>query len=258
MLKNKSIVLVISGALLTSSIAYADFGDFAVGAVIGGVASSVITHSIDNKRHNSHNRRYRRHRRHVVHHRQHHVVHHEQHKLPVITPDVKVQKALKALGFYHAPLNGELNSYETRSAIKSMNNSYEIGNNASLDPKTKDALIYLSDLFTFDRLLISRDNSKRSENKKIQTALKIYGFYHSTIDGLAGSGTKQAIAKYKSSKNLSYGDSLNLEEKYQLTSSAKKINDKNIDDTIASIKNTANHNYTNKINSKTTVLQPSN
>ncbi len=154
----------------------------------------------------------------------------------VMTVEKKIQKSLTALGFYHGKIDGEVNSYETRSAIKAMNIEYKISETSSLELKTKDALIFLGDLFIFDRNLISNSTTKKAKGKKIQTALKIHGFYHDKIDGMIGSGTRANISEYKVSKNLSSGSRLDFEEEYQLIDSAKKMNDKNIDDTIASLK----------------------
>ena len=252
--KKKGAVVLLAGLmLLTGNIAYASFGDAVVGGVVGGVVGSVITNEVyrNNRRHRT-VRRYKK-KRHVARKK----TARKKYVAPVMTTGMKIQKSLAALGFYHGKIDGEVNSYETRSAIKAMNNAYEIGDTASLSPKAKDALIYLGDLFIFDRALISKDNSKRGKGKKIQTALKIHGFYHTKIDGAVGPGTRKSIAEYKAAKGLSYGDKLDFEEEYQLISSAKKINDKNIDDTVASLKGTKSKPAANS-NSGTVILQPAN
>jgi len=248
MLRKKGAAILIVGALLTGNIAYASFGDAVVGGVVGGVVGSVITNEIyhGKKRHRTKRHRTKRRTKRTV-------------RRVVITPEMKIQKSLTALGFYHGKIDGEANSYETRSAIKAMNNAYEIGDTASLSPKAKDALIYLGDLFAFDRLLINKQNTKRAKAKKIQAALKIHGFYHDKIDGAIGSGTRRCIADYKAAKGLSYGNRLDFEEEYQLISSAKRINDKNIDDTVASLKgNRSQVNNTAPSDTGTVVLQPAN
>jgi len=246
MLKKKGAAILLAGSLfLTGNIAYASFGDAVVGGVVGGVVGSVITNEVyrNNRRHRG--TRYR----HVK----------KRYVAPVMTSGMKIQKSLTALGFYHGKIDGEVNSYETRSAIKAMNNAYEIGDTASLSPKAKDALIYLGDLFTFDRALISKSNTRRAKGKKIQTALKIHGFYHTRIDGAVGPGTRRSISEYKAAKGLSYGNRLDFEEEYQLVSSAKKINDRNIDATVASLKgNAAQPDNGNMGNSGTVILQPAN
>ncbi len=227
MLKKRGIVVLVVGSLLTGNAVHASFGDAVVGGVVGGVVGSVITNEVyKNKR--TQRRPAKRYKKRTK--------SKKRYVAPVMTAEKKIQKALSALGFYHGKIDGEVNSYETRTAIKKMNKAYGIGDTASLSPKARDALIYLGDLFAFDRALISKDNSKRGKGKKIQTALKIHGFYHTKIDGAVGPGTRRAIAEYKAAKRLSYGDRLDFEEEYQLISSAKKLNDKNIDETIAALK----------------------
>ena len=154
------------------------------------------------------------------------------------TPEMQIQKALASLGFYRGKIDGLVNSYETRSAIKAMNIAYNLGNTSSLAPATKDSLIYLGTLFGFDRSLISEGTSKRTKGRKIQTSLKIHGFYFTRIDGAVGKGTRRCIADYKMAKGLSHGSSLDFEEEYQLVSTAKQLNDRNIDDTINALQNT--------------------
>lgn len=171
----------------------------------------------------------------------HHVKHRTHKKVyrkpvSVMTDEMRIQKALTSLGYYHGPIDGEVNSFETRSAIKKLNMDYGISNSASLKPEVKDSLIYLGTLFTFDRNLIARGTDSRTKGKKIQTALKIHGFYHSKIDGAVGNGTRMAIAEYKAAQGLSSGSRLDFEEEYQLISSAKEMNDRNIEETLASLK----------------------
>jgi len=245
-LRKKGAAVLLAGSLLTGNVAYAGFGDALVGGVVGGVVGSVITNEVYRNKHKRSNRRYKKRTKRT-----------KRYVAPVMTTEKKIQKSLIALGFYHGALDGEVNSYETRSAIKAMNNAYEMGDTSSLSPKSKDALIFLGDLFAFDRVLISKENTKRAKGKKIQTALKIHGFYHTKVDGAVGAGTRRSIAEYKMAKNLSAGNRLDFEEEYQLISSAKQINDRNIDDTVASLK--GNRAQTNSNNdSGAVILQPAN
>ena len=157
-------------------------------------------------------------------------------KVQLLTPEKKLQIALTSLGFYHGKIDGEVNSYETRSAIKELNKAFGISNSASLKPEEKDALIYLGTLLHFDRALIAKGSDKVTKGKKLQTALKIHGVYSSKIDGLVGKGTKTAIKEWKLKRNLTPSGNLDFEEEYQLINSAKEKNDKNIDEVIASLK----------------------
>ncbi len=154
----------------------------------------------------------------------------------VMTDEMRIQQALKSLGFYRGPIDGEINSFETRHAIKEFNVAYGIGTTAILTPQVRDSLIYLGTLFEFDRNLIARGTDKYTKGKKIQTALKIHGFYHSKIDGIVGSGTRRAVAEYKTANGMYGSGSLDYEEEYRLISSAKEINDKNIEETLAALK----------------------
>lgn len=227
----KKISVLTVGTLLAMNVAHADFGDAVVGGIVGGAVGSVITNEVYNSnRHSSpppaqHHYKSTKHKTHKT----HKAVHKD-------TPEMKIQRALAGLGFYHGRIDGEINSFETRSAIKEMNKAYEIGNTASLKAEERDALIFLGTLFEFDRNLIARGSDKRTKGRKLQTALKIHGFYFAKIDGAVGPATRKAIAEYKAANGLSYGNSLDYEEEYQLISSAKQMNDRNIEETIASLK----------------------
>jgi peptidoglycan hydrolase-like protein with peptidoglycan-binding domain len=227
MIRLKHVNGLVLGTLLAGNVAYADFGDAVVGGLVGGAVGSVITNEVYNSNRSEST---------TTHRRQHKSTHKRRYTAPRNTPEMKIQSALSSLGFYHGRIDGEINSFETRSAIREMNRAYEISSNASLKPEARDALIYLGTLFEFDRYLIGRGGDARTKGRKIQTALKIHGFYFSKIDGVVGRGTREAIARYKAANGLSYGPSLDFEEEYQLISSAKQMNDKNIEDTIASLK----------------------
>ena len=227
MKKTKSVAGLLMGSLLVGNVAHADFADGLVGGLVGGAVGSVITNEVykSNEPQPA-----------ATTTQQKTVSQHKSYVSPHNSDQMKIQKALASLGFYRGAIDGEVNSFETRSAIKEMNIAYEISNTASLKPESKDALIFLGTLFEFDRNLISRGTDKRSKGKKVQTALKIHGFYFTKIDGVVGSGTRNSIAQYKVAKGLSSGASLDFEEEYQLVSSAKRMNDKNIEDTIGSLK----------------------
>lgn len=182
----------------------------------------------------------KRHHRKVKHRKKRHRVKKHKKVMPIVmTDEKKIQKSLKSLGFYKGSIDGEINSYETRTAIKAMNAAYGLGNNAFLTPQVKDSLIYLGNLFVFDRALIAKGSDKKSKGKKIQTALKVLDYYNSKIDGLVGSGTRRCIANYKSDNGIGSSGTLDFEEEYRLISYAQEKNHKNIDETIAAIKSYA-------------------
>ncbi len=223
----KSVAGLLIGSLLVGNVAHADFGDAVVGGLVGGAVGSVITNEV----YKSNQPKPA-----PAANQQKSVNQQKRYVAPKNSDEMKIQNALASLGFYRGKIDGEVNSFETRSAIKDMNIAYEISDDSSLKPEAKDALIFLGTLFEFDRYLISSGTDNRSKGKKIQTALKIHGFYFDKIDGVVGSGTRNSIAEYKSAKGLSSGASLDFEEEYQLVNSAKEMNDKNIEDTIGSLK----------------------
>ena len=225
----KKVSTLLIGSLLASSVAHADFADGLVGGLVGGAVGSVITNEVYNANKPAPAPA-------PVQSRPANTSYQKSYAAPQNTTEMKIQKALASLGFYRGRIDGEINSFETRSAIKEMNIAYEIDNTASLKPEARDALIFLGTLFEFDRYLIARGTDSRTKGKKIQTALKIHGFYYTKIDGAVGPGTRKAIGEYKAANGLSYGTSLDFEEEYQLISSAKEINDRNIEDSIASLK----------------------
>jgi len=61
--------------------------------------------------------------------------------------------------------------------------------------------------------------------------VKIIPYNRGKIDGAVGRGTRAAIAAYTGGSS-----SLGFEEEYRLIESAKKKNDRNIEDAIASLK----------------------
>ena len=153
---------------------------------------------------------------------------------PRMTDNKRIQKALEGLGFYYGRIDGAVNSYATRSAIKKMNKNFGISNSSSLDSRARDNLIFLGTLFILDENLIATGSSTRTKNKRIQAALTVNGFYSDRIDGIKGRSTNKAISDYKRDKGLSYGTSFNYDDEYELIDNAKKTNDANIEDTIAS------------------------
>jgi peptidoglycan hydrolase-like protein with peptidoglycan-binding domain len=202
----------------------ASFGDAVVGGVVGGVVGSVITNEIyhGGRRHSSRSHRsYRKKRR---------------APRAVETDEMRIQRALKSLGYYRGPIDGQINSFESRTAIKEFNRAYEIGDNAYMSPQERDALIYLGTLLQLDRSLIAQGNDRRSRTRRVQAALKVLGFYTGRIDGSSGPMTRRAIAEYRRANGLPAGYRLGYEEEYRLVTTAKQSNDRNIEETLASLK----------------------
>ena len=128
MMRIKSMASVLMGTLLLGNVAQADFADGLVGGLVGGAVGSVITNEVYKSNAPApapaQQQRSTRKKKRVV--------------APQNTSEMKIQKALSSLGFYRGNIDGEVNSYETRSAIKEMNIAYEISNDASLQPQAKE------------------------------------------------------------------------------------------------------------------------
>ena len=219
-------VLALGGMMMVGGTvpAAASFGDAVVGGVVGGVVGSVITNEVyrsGSRSRSTHHRTYRK---------------RKAAPRPVMTDEKKIQTALKSLGFYRGPIDGQINSFETRTAIKELNRAYEIGDTAYMSPQERDALIYMGTLLQFDRNLISQGSDRRTRTKRIQTALKVLGFYTGKLDGSSGPMTRRAIADYRTANGLSPSYRLGYEDEYRLVTTAKQANDRNIEDTLASLK----------------------
>ncbi|ADV46346.1 peptidoglycan-binding protein [Nitratifractor salsuginis] len=201
--------------------AEASFGDAVVGGVVGGVVGSVITNEVYR-----HGRRHYRHRRHRA--------------APAVqenhSDEMKIQIALKNLGYYHGPIDGQVNSFTTRNALRAFNQAYEIGDTPYMSPQERDALIYLGTLLQFDRNLAAQGSDRRTRTRRVQTALKILGFYNGKLDGSNGPMTRRAIAEYRRANGLPAGYNLDYETEYRLINTAKQSNDNYIQETLASLK----------------------
>jgi len=149
-----------------------------------------------------------------------------------MTDEKRIQKAMQGLGFYTGVINGDLNTYASRMAIKKTNAYFGQGSIPIMDRFTRENLVFLGTLFLHDETLVS---AKANRTRQIQTALTILGFYQGNIDGMNGYATKDAIRKYKASLGLS-GVLLSNDEAYQLVKSAKEKIDKEIADVLSAMK----------------------
>ncbi len=222
----KKLTAIATAALITMGgmeTLEASFGDAVVGGVVGGVVGSVITNEIYHSGRRHHRTTHRRTTR-------------RTYKAPVATDEIKIQQALRSLGYYRGPIDGQINSFESRTAIKEFNRAYEIGDTAYMSPQERDALVYLGTLLEFDRDLAAPGTDRRSRTRRVQTALKVLGFYTGKVDGSSGPMTRRAIAEYRRANGLPAGYTLGYEDEYRLIETAKRSNDNYIQETLASLK----------------------
>lgn len=158
-------------------------------------------------------------------------------KAAVVSDEMKIQQALAGLGFYSGKINGNINDYATRNAIKQMNMAYNISDNTLLDKETSNQLVYIGTLFDLDKKLRPTSNSEKAKAIQLQTALMVQGVYTSKIDGAIGKGTRSSISMYRQAEGMTDGNSLNQNETYNLVVASMDKNKVNIESAVAAINN---------------------
>lgn len=158
-------------------------------------------------------------------------------KAAVMTDEMKIQQALAGLGFYSGKIDGNINDYATRNAIKQMNMAYNISDNTLLDKETSNQLVYIGTLFDLEKKLRPTSNSKKAKAIQLQTALMVQGVYTSKIDGAIGKGTRSSISMYRQAEGMTDGNSLNQNETYNLVVASMDKNKVNIESAVAAINN---------------------
>ena len=144
-------------------------------------------------------------------------------KTVVLSEQKKWQTALAHLGYYHGDINGNIHSFDTHNAIVKFQKAHQVPTTGSPSQELKDYLSYIYSISSISKYLYYEGEDKRSNGKKYQAALKVHGFYHSEIDGVMGSGTKESILAYKQKTGVNSQDSaLSYEEKSMLVNSAKE------------------------------------
>ena len=142
----------------------------------------------------------------------------------------KVQKRLKALGYYDKSIDGDYGN-GTKSAVKEFqkkNNLKVTGevNSATLkklnssDAKKASAGSSSSGSSSSDGTCKPGDNGENV--KKVQKRLKALGYYNSSIDGDYGNGTKSAVKEFQKKNNLKVTGEVNASTLKKLNSSDAK------------------------------------
>jgi hypothetical protein len=115
---------------------------------------------------------------------------------------VKVQQALATAGHYAGPMDGQLDSYATKSAIMQFQQRYGMVPTGILTPDVVGILGYQAELAELGGHLASVGYDKRSSSKRLQAALKTEGFYTGRIDGAIGPASRRAIKSYQQSRGM--------------------------------------------------------
>jgi len=82
-------------------------------------------------------------------------------KTYVETNDMKIQRALHGLYFYHSSYDGDLNTMDSRTAISELQKSFGLKESGILKSTTKQHLLYLSTLYINLKKLGTSGSQKR-------------------------------------------------------------------------------------------------
>jgi peptidoglycan hydrolase-like protein with peptidoglycan-binding domain len=84
----------------------------------------------------------------------------------------KIQQTLSKLGFYSGKFDGNLNSFDTRSAIEEFQNYYNLNNDGILNKVQKQDLLYIHDLIK--NYKIELKNPKNKDSKRLKKLYKAF------------------------------------------------------------------------------------
>ncbi len=140
----------------------------------------------------------------------------------VATEDVRVQKELKKAGFYNAPLDGKLDSYESRVAVMQYQLSHGLPQTGELSPDLKGVLLQQGDIAELTEHLHNAGETQHDKGRRLQAALKVEGFYSSTIDGDFGSKSQAAMRLYQQAKGMTPSGALLPDQEQDLVAASKQ------------------------------------
>jgi peptidoglycan hydrolase-like protein with peptidoglycan-binding domain len=184
-------------------------GAFVGGLVGGAIGSAIVNEHYRSKETHSHPTYYKR------------TYQAPAPKAPAVSSEgIKVQKALASLGVYSGPLDGNLDSYATRSAIMAYQQQHGLPQTGMLLPEVKSILSYHSELAELSGYVGYSGYDPRDRARRLQASLKVLGFYSGTIDGSLGGGSRTAISQYQQSNGLPASGALLAEQEDELASSA--------------------------------------
>ena len=201
----------------------ADSADAIVGALVGGAIGGYVTNNFfNNRRHEYRHDYYDRPNRGYYRNNWRRGISAETKE------GIKVQQALAANGFYNASFNGNLESYESRSAIMQYQQRYGLPTTGTLQDDVKNLLVFQGESAVLSNYLNYLGYERRDKARRIQAALKILGFYTKSIDGVLGRNSQDAIRLYQQSKEMTISGALMPADEDELVSDAKaKLQEQN-------------------------------
>ena len=137
---------------------------------------------------------------------------------PAASDGVQVQNALTSLGYYAGPLDGNLDSYESRSAVMSYQSQYGLPQTGLLQSDVKSILKYQGEVAELSGHLNYLGFEQLEKNKRLQSGLKVQGYYTAKVDGVVGRGTQNAVRLYQQANGLPITGVLTPDEEAELVS----------------------------------------
>ena len=138
----------------------------------------------------------------------------------VATENVRVQKELKTAGFYNGPLDGKLDSYESRVAVMQYQLSHGLPQTGELSPDLKGVLLQQGNIAELTEHLHNAGETQHDKGRRLQAALKVQGFYNATIDGDFGSKSQAAMRLYQQAKGMTPSGALLPEQEQELVAAS--------------------------------------
>jgi uncharacterized protein YpuA (DUF1002 family) len=83
------------------------------------------------------------------------------------TDEMKIQQALYGLGFFDGKLDGNLNTFDSRKAIKKLQKDYKQKESGILEGDHKQHLLYIHELYTLLIEMKEKDNIDKNRRSEI-------------------------------------------------------------------------------------------
>lgn len=135
---------------------------------------------------------------------------------------VNLQKALAAAGYYAGPMDGQLDSYATKSSIMQFQQRYGMVPTGILTPDVTGILTYQGELAELSGYLNYQGFEQKASAQRLQAALKTEGVYSSKIDGALGPGSRRSISLYQESRGMIGTGALLPDQEAALISGARE------------------------------------
>jgi len=142
---------------------------------------------------------------------------------PVYAEGVRVQRALQTVGYYNGPLDGKLDSYDSRASIMQYQSRYRLLQTGVLQPDVKGVLLQQRDIAELAAHLHHAGDTPRDKARRLQAALKVQGFYTSKIDGSFGPKSRASLRLYQQANSMIPSGALLPEQENELVAASVQL-----------------------------------